>query len=34
MLTMAIWLDCEEAEKEEAEKKEAELGTKSATSKA
>lgn len=34
MLTMAIWLDCEEAEKEDAEKEEAELGTKSATSKA
>lgn len=34
MLTMAIWLDCEEAEKEEAEEKEAELRTKSATSKA
>lgn len=31
---MAIWLDCEEAEKEETEREEAELGTKSATSKA
>lgn len=34
MLTMAIWLDCEEAENEEAEEEEPELGTKSATSKA